>query len=566
MELILVISIIAVVLFIAFGVIMRKRVYQRVDALEEQKVLLMNRQVADELAKVRGLNLTGETEELFESWREEWDNINDQVFSHVEEDLLDAEEAAERYRFGKAFRILNHVSRELNQVENTIDEIFSEVDRLLHSEKDSRKEIEKIKPKITEVRKNVLQNGYQLGKAEVVFEVELDDIENELSEYENLTSSGNYTEAHNLVQKISEQLNELDRKVKSFPELYRLCKQVIPEDLDHLQNGLREMRDEGYRIHLFGFDKEIHTHQETLIALVEQLNKGQDDGVEEKIDQIRARKLEIYDELEKEALDKNFVVQRLDSLSEKVEEAKERFSKTKENILAVKENYHLNDAKYEEQYRLEKMIDRLEKEAEQIKLMVEQEEKLFTTIRVDLEQWFVEYEEWEKPQSQFDEHLHNLRKDELVARDQIFELKQQIINVRQNLLKSNLPGIPNYINELVEEGRIAVTEAVSSLEEQPLDMDRINHSIEKAEKAVNRAVEQTQLLVDQAHLAEKVIQYANRYRTSYPILAAKISEAEIAFHNYEYELALEKASKTLEEVEPGALKRLEDVIEETTVS
>ncbi len=146
----------------------------------------MNRQVADEMSKVRNLNLSGETESLFESWRDEWDDINDEVFSNVEEDLLDAEESAERYRFGKAFRILNHVERELNQVEKTIDDIFKEVDRLLHSEKDSREEIEKIKPRISEVRKVVLQNGYQLGKSEVVFDVELDEIEQELNEYENV--------------------------------------------------------------------------------------------------------------------------------------------------------------------------------------------------------------------------------------------------------------------------------------------------------------------------------------------------------------------------------------------
>ncbi|GEL77164.1 septation ring formation regulator EzrA [Tenuibacillus multivorans] len=565
MEIILIIFI-TIVLFILVGVIMRKKVYQRVDALEEQKVLLMNRQVAEELGKVRGLNLTGETEELFESWRNEWDRINDEIFSNVEEDLLDAEESAERYRFGKAFRIINHIGRELDQVEKTIDDIFQEVDRLIHSEEDSRQEIEKIKPQISEVRKKVLQNGYQLGKAEVVFEVELDDIEKELDEYEQQTESGNYTEAHQLAHHISHHLNELDQKVQSFPELYRICKQVLPEDLDHLQNGLREMRDEGYRIQILGFDKEIHTHHETLLALIDQLNKGEDDGVEEKIEQIRSRILEIYDELEKEALDKNFVMQRLGSLEEKVADAKERFAQTKENVMAVKENYHLNDAKYEEQYQLEKTIDRLDKEAAHIKVMVEEEEKLYSTIRAEVEKWLTDYENWEQPQAEFDQYLHNLRKDEMDARDHISELKQGIINVRQNLQKSNLPGIPNYIVELVEEGRALVSDAVLSLEEQPLDMDRISHANEKAEKAVNRAVEQTELLIEQAQLAEKVIQYANRYRTGYPILAAKISEAEQAFLNYEYEVALEKVSQTLEEIEPGALKRIEEVLTETTVS
>lgn len=566
MELVIAIIIVAIVLFIIVGAVMRKKVYQRVDAMEEKKVLLMNRQVADEMSKVRDLNLTGETESLFESWRDEWDEINDEVFSNVEEDLLDAEESAERYRFGKAFRILNHIERELNQVEKTIDDIFGEVDRLLHSEKDSRQEIEKIKPRISEVRKVVLQNGYQLGKSEVVFEVELDDIENELKEYETLTASGNYTDAQQLAQKLSGQLKELERKVHSFPELYRLCKQSLPEDLDHLQNGIREMKDEGYQVQLLGLDKEIQTHHETLIKIIEELNKGQDDGVNDKIEQIKNRIIEIYDELEKEALDKNFVIQKLEKMNQQLELATERFSEIKNNVLEVKENYHLNDEKYEKQYQLEKSLDRLNKEAERIQAMVENEEELFSTIRVEVENWFADYEDWKEPLEQFDEFLHNLRKDELDARDRISNLKNEIIRIRQQLQKSNLPGIPHYINELVSEGRHAVVNSIEALEEQPLNIDRVNDSIEKAEKIVGTAVEQTGLLLDQAQLAEMVIQYANRYRSQYPLLAAQISESEAAFLNYDYELALEKSSKALEEVEPGAIKRLEEVLSSTSVT
>ncbi|MFD2639838.1 septation ring formation regulator EzrA [Piscibacillus salipiscarius] len=566
MELVIAIIIVAIVLFIIVGAVMRKKVYQRVDGLEEKKVLLMNRQVADEMSKVRNLNLSGETESLFESWRDEWDDINDEVFSNVEEDLLDAEESAERYRFGKAFRILNHVERELNQVEKTIDDIFKEVDRLLHSEKDSREEIEKIKPRISEVRKVVLQNGYQLGKSEVVFDVELDEIEQELNEYETLTASGNYTDAQELAQKLSEQLSELERKVQVFPELYRSCKQTLPEDLDHLQNGIREMRDDGFQVQLLGLDKEIQTHHETLIQMIDELNKGQDQGVSEKIEQIQSRIVEIYDELEKEALDKNYVVQKLEKMELKLEAAAKRFAEIKDNVMEVKESYHLNDDQYERQYQLGKSLDRLNKEAQRIQGMIEQEEELFSSIRIEIDEWFADYEDWEHALNDFDEFLHNLRKDELEARDQITTLKNEIIQIRQQLQKSNLPGIPHYINELVNDGREAVLDSLQALEEQPLDIERVNQSIDKAEKLVGRAVEQTSLLVDQAQLAERVIQYANRYRSTYPLLAAQISEAEAAFLNYDYELALEKSSKALEEIEPGALKRLEEVMTDTTVS
>ncbi|GAA0456083.1 septation ring formation regulator EzrA [Alkalibacillus silvisoli] len=548
---------IVVIAFILVGVIMRKKVYNRVDMLEQWKVQLMSRQVADELGKVRHLNLTGETEELFESWRNEWDKINDYVFTEIEEFLLDAEEAAEKYKFGKASRTLKNVEQKLSKVEKTIDDIFEEVDRLLHSEQDSREEAEKLHPRISEVRKKVLQNGYQLGKAEVVFEVELDDLQNDMQQYEDLTNSGNYTEALELIHTVKSRLGDLSEKVDVFPDLYRTCKHTIPEELDQLQNGMKEMRDDGFRVQHLGVEKEIQTHHETLLALVEQLNKGKGGGVQEKIDQIRSRMHEIYDQLEKEAFDKNFVIQKEALLNEKIEKANESFSKTKENVMAVKENYHLKDEKYEEQYELEKSLDQLSKKATRIKSMITHEEHLYSAIRVDLEDWLGEFGSWEERQATFDAHLYSLRKDELNSREQIDELKQKISNVRQKLQKSNLPGIPNYIIDLVNEGRRLIDQSNEKLNIQPLDVDEVSKVLEEADKCVERAVEQTNLIIEQAQFAEYVIQYANRYRSRYPVLAAKVAEAEGQFRNYDYEVALEQAGQALEEIEPGALEKIE---------
>ncbi len=566
MELILTILII-VVAFILVGIFMRRKVYQRVDALEEKKVYLMNRRVAEELGKIRHLNLSGETEELFESWREEWDRINHQTFASLEDDLLEAEESAEKYRFRKAFHILSASGEKLDRVEDTIDEIFAEVERLLHSEQNSREEAKALEPRIKEIRKKVLENGYQLGKAEVVFEVELDDIQAELQRFEQLSDEGNYSEAQALVHELKDRLDELDRKTGEFPELYRACKQTIPEELDQLQNGLRQMRDEGFRIQHLGIDKEINSLHEALLTFIDQLNQGSDEGIRAHMEEVQTRITEIYDELEKEAMAKKYVLENESKLDEKMEHAKNLFEETQENVAAVKENYHLNENKQEQQKELKESLDDLDKAANEIKGMLDDENKAYSSIQESIEAWLVQFENWEGPQAAFDYYLHNLRKDELEARDRIKQLKVHIFTVKQKLQKHNLPGVPNYLVDLVDQARELIEQGSENIEEQPLDMDRASEMLDEAEKCVDKAVEQTDLLIEQAELAERVIQYANRYRSQYPLLAANIAEAEAEFLDYEYERALEKAAKSLEEIEPGALKRIEEFIEsETSVS
>src|SRR5690625_7931303 len=106
----------------------------------------MNKHVADELGKVRELNLTGETEKLFESWRNEWDNINGRVFTHLEEELMDAEEFEEKYRSRKYFHILNETEKTLNEDEKTDNNIIDEFERILSSEKDISKAVSRHRP------------------------------------------------------------------------------------------------------------------------------------------------------------------------------------------------------------------------------------------------------------------------------------------------------------------------------------------------------------------------------------------------------------------------------------
>ena len=51
------------------------------------------------MSKIKHLKMTGETEEFFERWREEWDEIVTAHLPKVEELLYDAEENADKYRF-----------------------------------------------------------------------------------------------------------------------------------------------------------------------------------------------------------------------------------------------------------------------------------------------------------------------------------------------------------------------------------------------------------------------------------------------------------------------------------
>lgn len=86
-------------------------------------------------------------------------------------------------------------------------------------------------------------------------------------------------------------------------------------------------------------------------------------------------------------------------------------------------------------------------------------------------------------------------------------------------------------------------------------MKSVQSHLFEATDTVDHLYSRTEEHIENARLAEQVIQYGNRYRGQHPQLRADLDKAEKAFRNYEYRSSLEQAAAAVEKVEPGALKK-----------
>ena len=57
------------------------------------------------MTKIKQLNMTGETEEKFERWRNEWTEVMDVHMPKIDTLLFDAEDVIDRFRYRKATEI-----------------------------------------------------------------------------------------------------------------------------------------------------------------------------------------------------------------------------------------------------------------------------------------------------------------------------------------------------------------------------------------------------------------------------------------------------------------------------
>ncbi len=134
------------------------------------------------------------------------------------------------------------------------------------------------------------------------------------------------------------------------------------------------------------------------------------------------------------------------------------------------------------------------------------------------------------------------------------------------LNKANIPGIPEEMDARLDEAAEHIYVVMQSLQEVPLNMGTVHNNLNAATLCVEDVHSKAHELIENVMLIERIIQYGNRHRATNPKLNARLKEAEEAFHQFRYTKALEEAGTAVEEMEPGALKRIQEIVAEDLVS
>src|SRR5699024_6902181 len=175
--------------------------------------------------------------------------------------------------FPSAKKAIRKTEEDLQSIENDIKEILNELDELIDSEEDSRQKVEEIHPNLNALKKVLMQNSYQYGKAITQFEEELELLESQLDTYEELTKSGNYIEASQLVESLHQELEQLEENINEFPALLTDCERELTKPLNEPLPRIKERkrwRDRGYHL---GFEKAINIMFDRLSEWIKALHQ-----------------------------------------------------------------------------------------------------------------------------------------------------------------------------------------------------------------------------------------------------------------------------------------------------
>ncbi|PLR83711.1 septation ring formation regulator EzrA [Bacillus canaveralius] len=550
---------IIIILFLS-GFLLRKKFYHDIDRLEGWKIDIMNRPVLDEMSKVKQLNMTGQTEKLFERWREEWDEIVTTRLPAVEDLLFDAEEFIDKYRFGKSKEVQSRIERELTETEEQIKSILHELHELVGSEEKNRAEIDGLKEQYRENKKTLLAHRHNYGKAEAKLEQNLDSVMAKFEDFDDKTNQGNYLEAREVVLVIKDELEKINYCLENLPHLLVECQSTIPGHIHEVKEGCREMTAQGYVLDHLQLDKETDRLETELAAYVAYLEQAEISEVENGIQALKESVENLFDLLEREVDAKRFISQHGQGIKNFLEKLLNEKEQLKAETLSVQQSYHLAENDLKNLAEMEKHLSELAKRHLVLETRLAENDTAQSVLGEELREVQQLLEAVLDEQKEYAQKLQTLRKDEMSAHEKVAELKKKIAETIRSVSKSNIPGLSHTYQYLLDDANESIQNVVLKLEEKPLDIPAVQRYLEVAVLTVEKLANTTLELVENAMLAEKVIQYGNRYRSRYPSVAKGLVEAESAFRSFDYQAALEQAATSIEEVEPGALRKIEMIL------
>ncbi len=548
--------IIAILAIIIYGAISRKRVYKEVDRLEAWKIQIMNKPVTDEIAKIKGLNMSGETEQKFESWRNEWDEILTLKLPDLEERLFDVEEAANKYRFMKARNMSEDIAKELSAIEEGIQAMLDDVHLLINSEEDNRKQIDDIRKYFKDLKKYFKQNLNMLGTTVYSFEKRLELIEQSFLKYEAATKEGNYFEAREILLMMKEEIDLEKWKMEEVPKILVQIETEIPTQLEEIAQGMKEMEEDGYVVDHFSFKNDLQEIKQNLHKLLPFLEEGNIEEAKQSIQELYQGIDAIYETLEQEVLAKQFVSYELTEIREAIERLRSGFQLLKADVETIKMSYRIPEEELKTHMKLEKQIKDLMYKLSVIEDAAANDKQSNLSLKASIEEFKAELSSREEVLTDCVETLNSLRSDEIKANDTLKELRAKIRQAQRLIKKSNIPGLPEHVLFKLNEAQTSLQLANQKLETIPLVMNDVNEAMEQALDTVNEVYDVISKTIEQALTAERVIQYGNRFRSNNTFVHIELLRAEESFRLYQYEEALEIALSVIEDLEPRVLEKI----------
>lgn len=412
----------------------------------------------------------------------------------------------------------------------------------------------------------MLAHQHSFGVALPALEKKLEEFVEKFEKFDVLTNEGNYLQAREIVISLNQESQQTFEYINDVPTILTELQVKLPGAVQELRNGQREMEDQSYYLQHLELAEALNNYEKEFASLKNDLAELNLMVVKPRVTEINEEIDHFYDLLEKEVIAKNYVDQNCDRLLSSITNVITSTKSVSDEANYVQQSYHLNEKDAEIPKAALKQLEALQRRYDLLAMRVKEEKSAYSSLQEELIEISEELERIHEEQGHLSNTMKKLRIDENKARAQVENLKKILQDTDRLLNKANIPGVPEEMDARLDEAAEHIYVVMQSLQEVPLNMGTVHNNLNAATLCVEDVKAKAHELIENVMLIERIIQYGNRHRASNPTLNTRLKEAEEAFHQFRYSKALEEAGTAVEEMEPGALKRIQEMVAEQSMT
>lgn len=551
-------------LFIFTIIIKNKRkssILSSVDKLTTEKNLIMSSQLMSELSKASKLVNNKKTEELVESWKKRFDNIENKDMPKLTDNLIEVENLCVNKELKTAKEALVLAEKNIFHVKAKSYKLLNEIKELTESEERNREAVTKLKSLYREVVFKYNKNKSEYGDICNPVELQFENIDKLFSGFEVAIQNQEYEELGKIVKALDDMIHNISIVIEEAPTIILMSTMILPKKMNDIKSISAKLIRAGYNLEYLNLDYNIEETNKKISEIMDKLKvlNLQDSIFDLKtlLDYYES----IYSDFDAEKRGKKEYERGLINVSERLSKVTSIVKNLYSEISNLKDTYDLSDDDI-------KVIDEINKELISVKdsFKLVNDRSLckimpYSKLSNDCELVAVSLSKVEDRLESTLKNLGSLKEDEARARDQLFEIKGIINNSKYKIKDYDLPKIPEQFYIEMKEAYDAVKEINKELDKKPISIKTLNLRVETAGDLALKLFKTATSTTKTAAMAEMAIVYGNRYRSSNSEVESGLNKATKEFNRGNYNDSLEIVLNTLNIVEPGIHKKLLSKIE-----
>ena len=552
------ISLIIIALVIYLGVYLFKRHKAKKIVVYQAKVNeITENSLEKELAEISKLNLSGDSLTEFEKVDKDYREIVNRKLPEISELLNDLRELNQHYQFGRTNHELKDVDEKLSGTAAQFEKIKEELKNIRKVTEEHQKAVEELSEKYKDLRKTLLAKSFSFGPSSDKLEEQLGELEQQFNDYTKLMESGDYVKSAKPLSDLQDATAEMEEKVEKIPPIFKNLKSVFPDQLKELNSAVDQLLKEKYVFHE-DLKKKLADIQKMVDKNFENLKKVDLKNATKLDEKLTTEIDKVYDEIDQEYRARKVVEKNYNYYQDFVEHAERQEHELLIDLDRLSQNYELTHNEFEDAHDLQVQIQAIRKEFDNF--TKQRSEGVIYSDELKRQKDNIDkLTKIEKKQKEINDGVSNLWKEEKEAQKAVQGFDLEIHRMRRDVEKLNLPGLSREYTDYFFKVSDEIENLDDALGQIQINMDEITKALINTQSDLDVLGDKTKEIIDCATLSEEFLQYANRYRTRYPEVEEAYKKASQLFNKeYNYVDALDTISNAVEEVEPGAYKRITD--------